>query len=111
MPITRPIVFLGPSISLEEARRTLPRADFRPPIRRGDLDGIAPSAVVGVIDGLFAQTLAISPGEIREAIGNGVAVYGAASMGALRAAEVPGVIGVGRIYDMYRTGAIERDDE
>src|SRR5439155_16197191 len=29
----------------------------------------------------------------------------------LRAAEVPMVIGVGRIYEMYRTGAIERDDE
>ena len=111
MADTRPIVFVGPSISQEEARRTLPAAEFRPPIRRGDLDCIAPGSVVGVVDGLFADTLAISPGEIREAIGSGVAVYGAASMGALRAAEVPGVIGVGRVFEMYRTGVIERDDE
>ena len=60
---------------------------------------------------MFAETLAISPGEIRDAIERGVVVYGAASMGALRAAEIPRVVGVGRIFEMYRDGAIERDDE
>jgi len=108
---SRPIVFVGPSIPLDIARRTLPRADYRPPIKRGDLDGIAAGSVVGIIDGVFAQTLAISPGEVREAIQRGVIVYGAASMGALRAAEVPDVIGVGRIFEMYRSGTLERDDE
>src|SRR5436305_8306237 len=98
MPSER-IVFVGPSIPLARARLSLPDAEYRPPIRRGDLDGIAPGAVVGVIDGVFAQTLAISPGEIREAIDSGVAVYGAASMGALRAAEVPAVVGVWRIFE------------
>src|SRR5688500_13179185 len=96
------IVFLGPSLPAQLARRLLPDGDLRPPIRRGDLDGIAAGAIVGIVDGLFAQTLAISPGEIREAIERGVTVYGAGSMGALRAAEVPAVIGVGRIFEMYR---------
>jgi ribosomal protein S12 methylthiotransferase accessory factor len=107
----RPIIFVGPSIPLDLAKRTLPHADYRPPIKRGDLDDVPPGAIVGIIDGVFAQTLAISPGEIREAIGRGVAIYGAASMGALRAAEVPKVVGVGRVFEMYRSGTIERDDE
>jgi ribosomal protein S12 methylthiotransferase accessory factor len=107
----RRIVFVGPSLSLDRAKQTLPGAEFRVPIKRGDLVGIPAGTVVGIIDGLFAQTLAISPGEIREAIDNGVVVYGAASMGALRAAEVSTVLGVGRIFEMYRTGVIERDDE
>lgn len=106
-----PIVFVGPSIPLELAKQTLPKAEFRPPIRRDDLDGIPGGAIVGIIDGVFAETLAISPGEIREALERGVSIYGASSMGALRAAEIPDVVGVGRIYEMYRTGAIERDDE
>jgi ribosomal protein S12 methylthiotransferase accessory factor len=107
----RRIVFLGPSIPLARATRILPDAEFRPPIRRGDLDDIPGGNVVGIIDGLFAETLAISPGEIRNAIERGVAVYGAASMGALRAAEVPRVVGVGRVFEMYQSGMIERDDE
>jgi ribosomal protein S12 methylthiotransferase accessory factor len=105
------IVFIGPSLPHDRAKTILPDADFRGPIKRGDLETISPGTVVGIVDGVFAQTLAISPGEIREAIGNGIAVYGAASMGALRAAEVSTMVGVGRVYEMYRTGVIERDDE
>ncbi len=105
------IVFLGPSLPLERAKATLPDADFRPPIKRDDLTAIPAGSIVGIIDGVFAQSLALSPGEIRDAIDKGVQVYGAASMGALRAAEVPAVIGVGHIYEMYRSGTIERDDE
>ena len=107
----RPVVFLGPSLTLEQATRTLPDADYRPPIRRGDLAPIERGTVVGIIDGVFDQSLAISPGEIREALTRGVVVYGAASMGALRAAEIRSVIGVGRIVEMYRNGILERDDE
>ena len=85
--------------------------DYRPPIKRGDLEAVKSGKIVGIIDGVFSQTLAISPGEIRAAIGRGVVVYGAASMGALRAAEIPEMHGIGRIFEMYRFGAIERDDE
>lgn len=93
------------------ARQILPDAEYHPPIRRGDLKDIEGGTIVGIIDGVFAQTLAISPGEIRAAIHRGVTIYGAASMGALRAAEIPQVVGVGRIFEMYRDGVIERDDE
>ncbi len=106
-----PIVFIGPSLPIDVAKRTLPNADYRPPIKRGDLANLGPGNIVGIIDGVFGETLAISPGEIRDAIGRGVEIYGAASMGALRAVEIPKVKGVGRIYEMYSTGAIDRDDE
>ena len=43
----------------------------------------------------------------------GVPVFGAASMGALRAAELHefGMRGVGRIFEAFRDGALEDDDE
>jgi ribosomal protein S12 methylthiotransferase accessory factor len=104
------IVFTGLSISFEDARQFLD-AQYRPPVRRGDLEAIGSGSVVVIIDGVFDQELAVSPSEIGAAIRRGVSVYGAASMGALRAAEVPGVIGVGRIYELYARGVIEDDDE
>ncbi|HEX2730261.1 MAG TPA: TfuA-like protein, partial [Polyangiaceae bacterium] len=105
-----PIVFVGPSLPVEEARRFL-EADYRRPIRRGDLTEIEPERVVGIIDGVFDQDLAVSPREVKSAIGRGVRVFGSSSMGALRAAEVPGVVGVGRVFEMFRSGALEDDDE
>ncbi len=107
----RPIIFAGPSIGSDRIRRIVPDVDLRPPVRRGDLDDIGGGAIVGIIDGLFHQNLAVSPGEVRDAISRGATVLGAASMGALRAAEVPAVIGIGRIFEMYHAGVIERDDE
>jgi len=81
------VVFLGPSMPVEEARRLLD-AEFVPPICRGDL-ALLPSNVriIGIIDGEFFQKLAVSPKEIIEALGRGVRVFGSSSMGALRAAE------------------------
>ena len=105
-----PIVFLGPSLPKAEAKQIVD-ADYRPPIRRGDLDLMANGAVVAIIDGVFDQLLAISPREIREALGRGVRIFGSSSMGALRANEVPGVEGVGRVFDMFRRGEVENDDE
>src|SRR5262249_51377972 len=51
--------------------------------------------------------------EILHMIGRGVTVLGAASMGALRAAELDqhGMVGVGRIYQAYRSGQLTADDE
>jgi ribosomal protein S12 methylthiotransferase accessory factor len=105
-----PIVFVGPSLSLGEARDILD-ADYRPPIRRGDLEKIPSGSVVAIIDGVFDQDLSVSISEIRSAIDRDVRVFGASSIGALRAAEVPGVHGVGRIYEMFRDGIIDGDDE
>lgn len=105
-----PIVFLGPSMPVADARRVLD-ADYRPPIRRGDLAALPAGTVVGMIDGVFEQHLAVSPREVHEAILRGVRVIGGASMGALRAAEVPGMLGVGLVFAWYRDGVIARDDE
>ncbi len=106
----RPVVFLGPSMPLADAE-TIVAADYRPPIRRGDLDDITPGTVVAIIDGVFDQNLAVSPREVLNALGHGVTVFGGGSMGALRAAEVPGVIGIGQVYAWYRDRVITRDDE
>jgi ribosomal protein S12 methylthiotransferase accessory factor len=108
--VSSPIVFLGPSLPVAEARGFL-AADYRPPIRRGDLESLSEGQVVGIIDGVFDQNLSVSPTEIRNAIARGVRVAGSSSMGALRAAEVREMEGFGRIHRMYREGAIEDDDE
>lgn len=110
MPESRAIVYLGPSMPLEDARQII-EGDYRAPIRRGDLTGVAPGTVVAMIDGIFEQNLSVSPSEVQNAVARGVVIFGGASMGALRAAEVPGVIGVGQVFKWYRDGVITRDDE
>lgn len=107
---SRPVVFLGPSLELEHARRILP-ASYRLPIKRGDLVDVPPGALVGIIDGVFQHSASVSPREIHRAVERGVRIFGASSMGALRALEVSGMIGVGRVYEMYRDGLIVSDDE
>jgi ribosomal protein S12 methylthiotransferase accessory factor len=104
------IVFLGPSLPREEAQGIL-AAEYRPPVRRGDLEQLVPGTVVGIIDGVFEQDLAVSPAEIHRAVQRGVVVFGGSSMGALRAAEVHGVKGVGQVYQWVRDGTVSRDDE
>lgn len=109
----RPIVYLGPSLPIAEARGLL-EADFRPPARRGDLAGLGPEVrVVGLIDGVFDQSLAVSPAEVRALLGRGVTVVGGASMGALRAVELGslGMIGVGAVVADYASGRLTADDE
>jgi ribosomal protein S12 methylthiotransferase accessory factor len=106
----RAVVFLGSSMRRDRARHLLD-ADYRAPVRRGDLDSLAPGTVVGLIDGVFEQDLAVSPREVTDALARGLVVFGGSSMGALRAAEVEGARGVGRVYEWYRDGLISRDDE
>ena len=110
MTSRRPIVFAGLSITRAEAESYL-QGDYRPPIRRGDLERIADHEVVLILDGVFDRMLAVSPGEIRAELDRGIRLFGAASMGALRAAEVPGVQGIGRIHHLYASGEIVDDDE
>jgi hypothetical protein len=110
------VVFVGPSLDLDTAAARL-RAEFRAPIKRGDIDALLvrdqPPATVGIIDGAFLQSLAISPKEVLRAIDRGVVMFGSSSMGALRAVECApfGMIGVGRIYAEYQSGSIDADDE
>ena len=108
------IVFLGPSLEQEAAEKILP-AEYRPPAKRGDLlaavhDG---ATIIGLIDGVFHQESAVAHREILAAVKKGVRVVGSSSMGALRAAEMDtlGMVGIGEVYRMYKSGELESDDE
>ncbi|MBI5544544.1 MAG: hypothetical protein HY901_11685 [Deltaproteobacteria bacterium] len=108
------VVFLGPSLSEREARALAP-CRVLPPARQGDLwRALAhePKAVA-LVDGLFAAVPSVWHHEILAAMQAGVAVFGGASMGALRAAELwrEGMIGVGQIFAWYRDGRIRDDSE
>lgn len=109
------IIFAGPTIAAAEVRAVLPAATVLPPVAQGDVYRAArlhPRAI-GIVDGVFDQVPAVWHKEILAALSEGIAVFGAASMGALRAAELDafGMVGVGEIYAAYRDGAIEDDDE
>ncbi|MHC1709678.1 MAG: TfuA-related McrA-glycine thioamidation protein [Methanomassiliicoccales archaeon] len=108
----RPVVFLGPSLPLTEAREILD-ADYRPPVKRGDLQHLESVEVVGIIDGVFLQSSSVGHREILSLLNRKVKVVGGGSMGALRAAEMGhyGMIGVGRIFKMYASGEVQGDDE
>ncbi len=110
----RIVVFTGTSISHSDARKILD-ADYRQPVKRHDIMRLmtAPPDIIGIIDGVFFDSAAVAHREIIEALKTGITVVGGASMGALRASELEpyGMIGVGRIYEMYRDGIIESDDE
>jgi hypothetical protein len=89
----RCIVFLGPSLPVAEARALLP-ADYRPPARQGDVFRALeerPDALV-LIDGVFESVPSVWHHELLAAHASGVRLFGASSMGALRAAELPGVM-------------------
>ena len=75
---TPPIVYLGPSLPLATAQRIL-RADYRPPVKRGDLPRQHDGVIV-IIDGEFGQNLSVSPKEILRLLDSGAMVIGAASM-------------------------------
>ncbi len=110
----RIIVFLGPSLDPSEAEKILP-AEYRPPAKRGDLLAAAGTGatIIALVDGVFHQESAVAHREILAAIQHGVTVIGASSMGALRAAEMDtlGMVGIGEIYRMYKSGELESDDE
>ncbi|MEV0035979.1 TfuA-like protein [Streptomyces sp. NPDC050804] len=108
-------VYTGPTLSPDDPVLSGPQFAPRPPIRHGDLfdSAIAATDTVVIIDGLYHHTPAVRHKEIIWALGRGVRVVGAASIGALRAAELAscGMVGVGEIYDAYAAGMIEGDDE
>jgi hypothetical protein len=108
-------VYCGSTITSSEVIRIIPLAVTHPPVKHGDLLQLTVSAgdIVIIIDGLFYHTAPVRHKEILILLAQGVTVIGAASMGALRAAELYpyGMIGVGSVFDAYRAGAIEADEE
>lgn len=115
----KPIIFLGPSLSHEKARKIFD-ADYRPPARKGDFLRLAAADFdvvemsIGFVDGVFLQDYPPTPIEVYHlARKNGVLLVGAASLGALRAVELEkfGMVGIGKIFQLYKTGKVNADDE
>src|SRR4051794_4588081 len=109
-------IFLGPSMPVDEARSLLPDAIFRPPAAQGDLLAAVDqdeAEILGLIDGTFHQNLSVWHNEVCYLLSRGITIFGASSMGALRAVETDrfGMIGVGTIYGWYKDGVITGDDE
>jgi hypothetical protein len=116
-------VFVGPTLAVADARTVLD-AHYFPPAKHGDVYrtvALLKPRAIGLIDGYFQWSAAVWHKEILWAMQEGVHVFGAASMGALRAAELApfGMRGVGCIFEAYRAGtfgpsgehALEDDDE
>jgi hypothetical protein len=107
-------VFLGPSLPVCDARGALD-AVYLPPVAAADVCRLwrnRPRAI-GIVDGYFEHTPAVWHKEILWIMEQGVHVFGAAGMGALRAAELNsfGMRGVGQVYEAFRDGVLDRDDE
>jgi hypothetical protein len=108
------IIFAGPSLP-PRIRPDVAGIEWRPPVRQGDLylAALQRPALIGVIDGYFERVPTVWHKEILWAMAEGIHVYGAASTGALRAAELAdfGMIGVGHIYRQFHSGELTDDDE
>lgn len=106
------IIFAGPSLP-DAALLAGEGIAVLPPATQGDvLAAVEEGAnVIGLIDGGFEYVAPVWHKEILHALSLGVIVMGAASMGALRAAECHpfGMIGIGRIFEDYRTGRLVDD--
>jgi hypothetical protein len=108
------VVFTGPTLSCKEVAKHLDCICL-PPVQHGDILQILSDnpTSIGIIDGYFEGTPSVWHKEILYALDQGVAVYGSASMGALRAAELCsfGMVGVGQIFNSYQEGTLTDDDE
>ena len=106
------LLFAGPSLPVRPIEID-PLIRLMPPARCGDLIRALrhDPAAIALVDGIFETAPTVWHKEILAVIDRGVPVYGAASLGALRAAELDhyGMIGVGTIYEAYRDGLIESD--
>ena len=100
------LLYIGPT--LPEARDYATGIAVRGPAVQGDiLRAVEEGAtVIGIVDGGFEYTAPVWHKEILYALSAGTRVLGAASMGALRAAECHsfGMIGVGSIFKEYLDG-------
>jgi len=105
------VLFAGPS--LYGSTIDLSGLDVRAPAAQGDvLTALSDGATaIGLVDGEFGQRAAVWHKEILVALDRGIDVYGASSMGALRAAECApfGMIPIGAIANAYLDGLLDDD--
>lgn len=114
------IIYTGLSLPFNEAKEIFDSHDdvdviYKKPIKRGDLglDLKERPDIIAIIDGVFHQNSAVGHKEILNVMKNGIKVFGASSMGALRASELDelGMIGIGYVYSQYASGEVESDDD
>lgn len=114
------IVYTGLTIPFDEAKDILDSTDeveviYKRPIKRGDLSQALKENpdIIGIIDGVFHQNSAVGHKEILNMLKNGINVFGASSMGALRASELDtlGMVGIGYVYNQYASGEVDSDDD
>jgi hypothetical protein len=111
------VLFAGPSLYGADWSASpdsdLATVERRGPAAQGDIARavLEGATVIGLVDGRYEDVAAPWHKEILFAIENGTQVYGAASMGALRAAECDafGMIGIGAVYERYRSGELQDD--
>jgi TfuA protein len=115
--MNKPIVYLGPTLSREEATKILD-ADYRDPAKKGDFLMLSRDSdekkYVGFVDGVFLHDYPPSPIEVCHlATRKNIELIGASSLGALRAVELEkfGMKGIGKIFQLYKNGIINADDE
>ncbi|MGV8107525.1 MAG: TfuA-like protein [Nitrososphaerota archaeon] len=113
----KPIVYLGPTLRREEAIKILD-ADYRDPAKKGDFLMLSQDSdekkYVGFIDGVFLHDYPPPPIEVYHlATRKNIELIGASSLGALRAVELEkfGMKGIGKIFQLYKNGVINADDE
>ena len=104
------LLFVGPTLRAGDLQGL--NVECLPPARQGDIyraASIRQPRVIGIVDGVFQHVPSVWHKEILWAMKSGIHVFGAASMGALRAAELHsfGMVGVGRIFEGYRSGTLE----
>ncbi len=108
------LVFVGPTLAARAVREIVD-ADVSGPAKFGDVYRAVMQGreAIAIIDGYFERVPAVWHKEILWAMSEGVHVFGASSMGALRAAELDafGMVGVGAVYEAFRDGTLEDDDE
>jgi hypothetical protein len=107
-------VFVGPSLP-PSAQPALQSVVYHGPASQGDVYSLVSSRpmAIALIDGYFERVPAVWHKEILWALAQGVHVFGASSMGALRAAELAdfGMVGVGAVFEDFASGRLQDDDE
>lgn len=108
------VVFAGPSLAGADLSRVGANVEIEGPAQQGDVTRavIGGATAIGLIDGIFEAVAAVWHKEILFGLSEGVRIVGAASMGALRAAECApfGMIGIGSVYRRYASGELDDDD-
>lgn len=118
--MTKIIIYAGLSIPFSEAKEILDTAEdieviYKRPIKRGDLNLALKENpdIIAIIDGVFHQNSSVGHKEILNVMKQGIKVYGASSMGALRSSELDtlGMCGIGYVYSQYASGEVDSDDD